>query len=48
MSSAGRGEVAVKSELLFIADWPKDPSEVDTPTWDLAGLHMHVRHDKKQ
>ena len=48
VSSAGLGEEAVGSESLFITDGPRDPSEEDTSMWDLAGLHMHVRHDKKQ
>ena len=41
VSSAGRGEVAVRSE--FIAESLKDPSEEDTSGWALAGLHMRVR-----
>ena len=48
MLSVGRGEEAVGSESLFIANGSKDPSEEDTSLWDLEGLHDHVRHDKEQ
>ena len=48
VSSAGLGEEAVGSDSLLIADGSRDSSEEDTSMWDLAGLHMHVRHDKKQ
>ena len=49
MSSAGLGEEAVGSESLFIADGSRDPSEEeDILMLDLAGLQVHVWHDKKR
>ena len=49
VSSAALGEEAVGSESLFIADGSRDPSEEeDISMLDLAGLQVHVWHDKKR
>ena len=49
VSSAALVEEAVGSESLFIADGSRDPSkEEDISMLDLAGLQVHVSHDKKR
>ena len=48
MSTASRGEEAVRSESLFRSNGPKESSDEDTSMWDREGLHNHAQRDKKQ